>query len=96
MVKRIGTSRTKTRHKLQKSKREKGKVSVSRYFQSFDQGARVVLKAEPAIQKGMYFPRFHGRVGTVLKKRGECYEIEIKDLGKTKTLIVHPIHLKQA
>ena len=28
-------------------------------------------------------------------KKGNCYEVLIKDGGKEKTLIVHPIHLKK-
>lgn len=43
----------------------------------------------------MYFPRFHGISGLIKAKRGKCYEVEINDKGKRKTLIVHPIHLKR-
>ncbi len=93
MVKRIGTFGSKTRHKLQKSRREKGKIPLSRYFQQFAVGDRVTLKVEPAVQRGMYFPRFHGKVGTVHQKRGACYEVKIKDFNKQKTVIVHPVHL---
>ena len=96
MVKRIGTFRSKTRHKLQKSRRSKGKISLSKYFQTFENGDRVILKAEPAVQKGMYFPRFHGKVGTVFNQKGNCYEIKIKDFTKEKTVVVHPVHLKRA
>ncbi|MGM5488262.1 MAG: 50S ribosomal protein L21e [Nanobdellota archaeon] len=96
MVKRIGTFGSKTRHKLQKSRRQKGKLPLSRYFQQFDEGDRVVLKAEPAVKRGMYFPRFHGKVGTILQKRGFCYEVRIKDFNKQKTVIVHPVHLTRS
>jgi large subunit ribosomal protein L21e len=53
------------------------------------------LCAEPAYQKGMYYPRFHGKSGIVSGMRGDCYEIVIKDSAKQKTLVVHPIHLKR-
>ncbi|MCX6711711.1 MAG: 50S ribosomal protein L21e [Candidatus Woesearchaeota archaeon] len=95
MVQRSGGFRRKTRHKLKKNIRQKGKISIHNYLQEFKSGDKVLLKAEPSIQKGMYFPRFHSKVGTVTKKQGKCYKILIKDHNKEKILIVHPIHLKK-
>ncbi|MBI2147676.1 50S ribosomal protein L21e [Candidatus Woesearchaeota archaeon] len=89
----VGGFRCNTRHKLGKGIREKGKVSLTRYFQSFSTGDKVKLQAEPAIQNGMYHPRFHSRPGEVIGKRGRCYEVRLKDGSVVKTLIVHPIHL---
>lgn len=95
MVKKKGGLRRKTRHKMLKPIREKGKINFTRYLQEFKDGDRVALKAEPAVQKGMYHPRFHGKLGTVKAKAGKCYEIKINDKGKDKLLIVHPVHLKR-
>jgi len=92
MAKRIGGSRRKTRHKLQKSSRG---ISLTKYFQEFKTGERVGLAAEPSVQKGMYHPRFYGKTGVIKEKVGRCYEVSINDLGKNKVLIVHPIHLKK-
>ena len=96
MVKRIGGIRRKTRYKLRKEKRKRGKISLSNYFQSFNVGDRVSLGAEPAVQKGSYNFRFMGKAGVIIGKRGNCYEVSIKDGGKEKMLIVHPIHLRTA
>jgi large subunit ribosomal protein L21e len=93
MVTRIGTKRRKTRHKLKRKPAEKGKIPLSKYFQTFENGDRVGLKINSAIAKGQFFPRFHGRAGKVTGMKGTCYNIEIKDGGKLKTLVVHPIHL---
>ncbi|MBW2992938.1 50S ribosomal protein L21e [Candidatus Woesearchaeota archaeon] len=95
MVQRIGGLRRKTRHKLQKKTRAKGKISITKYFQEFDKGDKVLLAAEPAIQVGMYNPRFHSKVGIIESKRGHCYNIQIKDGGKEKILVVHPVHLRR-
>ncbi len=95
MVKRVGGFRRKTRDKLKKDNREKGKISLTNYFQKFEKGDKISLLAEPAIQKGMYFPRFHGKVGIIQSKKGDCYQIAIKDGNKGKMLIVHPVHLKR-
>ena len=93
MVKRIGTSRSKSRHKFSKHHREKGTISLTRYLQEFKAGETVGLAAEPAVHKGMYHGDFHGKTAVVKGKRGRCYVLAFNDKGKEKTLIVHPVHL---
>lgn len=95
MVQRKGGFRRNTRHKLQKPVRKKGKISQKRFFQKLEPGDKVKLTAEPAYQKGMYFPRYHGKIGVVKDKKGECYNVAVKDHDKDKQLIVHPVHLKK-
>lgn len=92
---RMGGSRRKTRHKMLKPIKSKGKLSITRYLQTFNTGDKVVLKAEPAYQKGIYFRRFHGKSAVVEKKIGNCYNVMIQDAGKKKELIVHPVHLRR-
>lgn len=96
MVQRIGGFRRKTRHKLQVKPRQRGKLSLKKYFQSFEVGQKVLLQAEPSVQKGMYLPRYHGKAGVIIGKKGECYTIAIKDFKKEKILVVHPVHLESA
>jgi len=95
MVRRLDGARKKSRHKMQKPRRAKGKISITSYFQEFNEGEKVVLKAEPAYQKGIYPLKFHGKTGLVMRRRGACYELAVSD-GKGKTVIVHPVHLKKA
>ncbi len=95
MAKRIGGFRRKTRDKLSKPLARKGKISITRFFQKFDKDDRVVLKAESSYQKGMYMPRFHGKSGIVEEKIGRCYKVSFNDMGKKKTAVVHPVHLKK-
>ena len=95
MATRRGGFRRKTRSKLRKQVKTRGKISIRKYFQGFKAGERVVLAAEPAVQKGMYFPRFHGRSGIILKKQGNCYAVSFKDGNKEKVVITHPVHLKK-
>ena len=75
MVKRTGGLRRKTRHKLKKSLRRKSKLSIRDYFQTFKIGEKAVLKAESSIQKGMFAPRFYGKIGIIKAKLGSCYEV---------------------
>jgi len=88
--------RRKTRGKLSKRPREKGKISIRRFLASFSVGDAVWFDAEPGYQKGMYLPRFHGRSGVVVGKQGDCYRVKMREGGKEKVLIVHPVHLKGA
>jgi large subunit ribosomal protein L21e len=87
--------RKRTRRKFKKNQSDKGKLSIKSFLQKLDVGDKVSLNVEPAYQKGMYRPRFMGLIGTVVGKKGSCYQIEIKDIKKKKTLIVHPVHLKK-
>lgn len=95
MVTRTGRSRRKTRHKLSLPAGKKGKVPIRSYLQSFKEGEKVLLKADPSYQKGMYFPRFHGRVAVVKGHRGRSYEVAVREEGKMKTLVVNPVHLQK-
>ena len=96
MVKRIGGLRRKTRGKFKRNFFEAGKFSVSKFFQSFSEGDKVVLKANPAYQRGMYYRRFHGKTGTVVGTSGRCYLVALKDHAREKRFIVHPVHLVRA
>ena len=95
MVMRIGGARRKTRQKFKKNYKARGKISLRRYLQPLTVGDKVALVAEPAVQAGLYFRRFHGKIGTVAKKLGTCYEVIIYDMDKEKHVIVHPVHLKK-
>lgn len=66
---------------------------MTSYFAEYAGGDKVLLKAEPAVQKGIYHLRFHGKTGIIKAKQGDCYKVEILDGSKPKNLIVHPIHL---
>lgn len=95
MAKRKGGFRRGTRYKFQKPLRAKGKLSMTSFFQELKEGDRVQLMAEPAYQKGMYYPRYHGTVGIIKNKNGSCYNVKVMDHEREKVLIVHPVHLKK-
>ena len=96
MGKRKGGSRAGTRQLFKKKVRQRGKISLTKYFMPYSVGEKAVLVAEPAMQKSLYHQRFHGKVGTVKAQRGRCYILDVRDGGKIKTIIVHPVHLKKA
>ncbi len=96
MVTRIGGKRRKSRYTMTKEPRAHGKFSITRFFQKFNTGDKVVLKIDPIFQKGDFVPRrFEGKVGNITGMQGKCYRIEIADMNKDKILIIHPMHLKR-
>ena len=96
MVQRQGGYRKKTRHKLQKRARDRGKLPVTRIMQEFKIGDRVTIKQEPSVHKAMPHPRYKNKMGKIIERRGESYVVEIMDSNKRKELISAPVHLARA
>ncbi len=90
MVKKSKGFRTDTREKLT----QKIRPPITRFLQEFAIGQNVVITLEPSSHKGMPFPRFKGKMGKIIAKRGKSYIVEIKDINKTKRIISRPEHLK--
>lgn len=95
-MKRIGGSRRKSRYKMRLSISEKGKYPVKKFLQTFEDGERVLLRAYPGHQEGLFDLKFHGKIGEVTGKQGTCYKVAIRDGKKAKSCIVHPVHLNRA
>ena len=95
MVQRKGGNRRGTRQLMRKRQGTHGKFSLRRYLQILKEGDKVALVAESSIHKGLYYKRFHGKIAKVIAKKGFCYEVQFKDGNKSKTLIVHPVHLRK-
>ncbi len=95
-MQRKGGFRKGTRSLFRKRIRNKGKISLRAFFQKLEIGQKVQLVVEPAYHKGVFLPRFQGKIGTVKGKQGDCYMVHIKDHKKEKDVIVHPVHLSVA
>jgi len=95
MVDRKGKgSRRKTRDKLSKHVRDRGKIKIRYILKEYNKGDRVSIIIDPSFHEGMPHPRFHGLTGIIKNKRGDCYEIVIKEGNKEKLIIAHPAHLR--
>ena len=77
-----------------KSIRTKGKISFSKYFQTFKNGDLVAVVREISMPIG-YSVRTQGKTGRIISKRGNAYHVEMKDMNKTKNYFIKPIHLKR-
>ena len=82
-----------TRYKLKRGVRAKGKLSISKILQKFSAGDRVHIVIDSGVQKGMPHPRFHGKTGTVIERRGRAYLVEISENNAKKVAICAPVHL---
>ncbi|NIO38258.1 50S ribosomal protein L21e [Candidatus Bathyarchaeota archaeon] len=86
--------RSGTRHLLKKKPKEKGKMTLSKLLREYKLGESVIIKLEPSVHKGMPHRRYHGRVGTVIEKRGRSYLVSVTQGKTVKVIIVRPEHLK--
>jgi large subunit ribosomal protein L21e len=86
--------RAGTRHLLKKKPRERGKLSLSNLLYQYGPGNRVVIKIDPSVHKGMPHKRYHGKVGTVIDKRGRSYIVSVTQGNAVKEIIVRPEHLR--
>lgn len=74
--------------------RTRGKFSFSKYFQEFKEGENVAVVREASIPQS--FPkRLQGKTGTIQRRRGKSYLVDIKDQNKAKQFLIEPIHLKK-
>ncbi len=86
-------SRSGTRYKLKRDIRAKGKLFISKVLQEFSPSDKVHIVINPGIQKGAPHPRFHGKTGTVIERRGRAYLVEISENSAQKIAICAPAHL---
>lgn len=90
MVRKSKGFRFGTRNKL----KQRVRPVITKFLQDFTIGQNVVITLEPSSHKGMPFPRFKGKMGKIVEKRGNSYIVEIKDGNKLKQIISRPEHLK--
>ncbi|MGC9099262.1 MAG: 50S ribosomal protein L21e [Candidatus Micrarchaeia archaeon] len=86
----VGRTRHLARH------HKPSRLGLTKQIKSFNIGEKVVI-----VQKGNFrnipHPRYRGRVGTVIEKRGSSYVVEIKLTPSTLRKIVVPqLHLEKA
>ena len=94
MVVRSKGFRSKTRHKLSKHPRTRGKPPVTHSLRDYPPGTKVAITINASVHKGMPHPRFQGLTGNVIERRGDAFVIELFSKNKLKTIIARPEHLR--
>ena len=85
---------TGARRLLTKKPREKGKPKLGKLLNEYEEGSQVIIKMEPSVQKSLPHKRFHGKIGTILEKRGRGYMVSVSDGDAIKKIIVRSEHLE--
>ncbi len=91
MAKRSLGHMSKRSRTLRKKTRET--VGISSIIKEFKKGEKVSIHPKPSYP-GMPHPRYRGRTGEVLGKRGKSYLVELMIGNSKKKLIVPPVHLR--
>jgi large subunit ribosomal protein L21e len=85
---------TRARGLLTKKPREKGKPQLGKLLIDYAPGSKVIIKMDSSVQKSLPHKRYHGKVGTVLEKRGRGYVVSVSKGDAVKTIIVRSEHLE--
>jgi large subunit ribosomal protein L21e len=86
--------RAGTRRLLKKAPREKGKLKLSKLLYEYQPGSQVIIKIDSSVQKSMPHRRFHGKMGTIVNKRGRAYVVSVSQGDAVKEIIVRSEHLE--
>jgi large subunit ribosomal protein L21e len=93
-VKKSKGFRAGTRRLLKKQPRERGKLRLSKLLHEYQSGGSVVIMIDSSVQRGMPHRRYHGKVGTIVSKRGRSYVVSVSQGDAVKEIIVRPEHLE--
>jgi len=85
---------TGARRLLKKKPREKGKPKLGKLLTKYEPSSKVIIKMDSSVQKSLPHKRFHGKIGTVVEKRGRGYVISVAKGNAVKEIIVRPEHLE--
>ena len=77
------------------SKDSKHTTTINDRMKNFEEGEQAIIKINPSVQEGRVHTRYHGTVAEVTGERGDAYEVEFEDGGKTKQLYIKPVHLEK-
>lgn len=84
----------RSRRLLKKKPREKGKPKLGKLLIEYELGSQVIIKMDSSVQKSLPHKRFHGKIGTVVEKRGRGYVVSVAQGDAVKEIIVRSEHLE--
>jgi large subunit ribosomal protein L21e len=93
MVKRSLGYRSRSRSLLSKHPRQRGLRGLSTYLVNYNIGDKVIINIDPSIHKGAPHRRYHGKIGTIIGRRGRAYIVSVRLGSKFKKIIVGREHL---
>ena len=84
----------RSRNTLKGKPRDRGKISIRRYFQEFKVGETAGISIDVQY-RNIPYPKFNGKLGKITNQQGRAYYININDNGRKKDVLVSPEHLKK-
>jgi large subunit ribosomal protein L21e len=69
-------------------------LSVSERIKSFNNGDMVAIVPKGNF-KDIPHPRYRGKIGKVVERRGNAYVVELKIMNSTKRLTIPALHLRK-
>lgn len=85
----------RTRSIFRKNVRDRGLPGLSKFMIKYEVGDKVDVIADPSFQKlGFPHRRFHGKTGVIVSLRGRCFEVNVRDGNKMKTLLIGKPHIR--
>jgi large subunit ribosomal protein L21e len=79
--------------KRTRSLTKKRTLTVCDRVRTFNVDDRVLINVKP-YREGMPSPRYNGKSGRIVERRGNAYVVQIKDGRMLKTLVASPLHLR--
>jgi len=64
-------------------------TTVNEHLKEFEEDETARIQLNPSVTEGRVHVRYHGRNVKVTGKRGEAYEVELKDGGKKDKNSIH-------
>jgi len=84
----------RSRNTLKGKPRDRGKISIRRYFQEFEIGETVGISIDVKY-RNIPCPKFNGKIGKITGRQGRAYYVNINDNGRKKNVLVCPEHLQK-
>ena len=84
----VGRTRHLARH------HKPSQLAVGTYIKEFEIGEKAAIVPK-GNQPNIPHPRYRGKIGTVIEKRGEAYVVEVKVFNATRKLVVPVEHLER-
>lgn len=94
MVRKSKGYRRGTRKLAKKPSRTKGKPNIGKLLVDHEVGSQVIIKIDSSVQKSIPHRRFHGKIGTVLDRRGRGYVVSVPQGEAVKEIVVRSEHLE--
>lgn len=72
-------------------------MGITKRIKKFENGAKVTIMPRSTSNRSVPHPRYKGRTGVVVEKRGDSYVVEMELSKSTKRRLVVPqMHLQKA